>query len=131
MKWPSFEFIFTLVLIDSILPIIEDVLLKEIDWWILLSLFGVLCILCAVYFRQLWSYKLAALFFGAKVVSAIIFVYLYLKDIGLAEMISNPRLLIINSIYLLSLLISLPLSIFFIKLWKIYRPRHITDSSSI
>lgn len=127
MKWPSFRFIITLVLIDSVLPIIKDILLKEVDWWILLSLLGTFCILYALYLRQLWGYKLLIFVFGVKVVSAVGFISLYLRDLGLSEILSNPRLLTINSISLLSLLISLPLLIFFINLWKIYRPRGVTE----
>ncbi len=127
MKLPSFNFILTLVLIDSLLPIIKNVLLNQIDWWILLSIFGAFSIFYLIYLRQLWGYKFAVFVFGFKVISTVIVISLYLKDFGLSEILSNPRLFTINSISLLSIVISLPLCIFFIKLWRIYQPREITE----
>mgnify|MGYP001595134732 FL=1 len=123
MKWPSFNFIITLVLIDSLLPTIKNILLNKVDWWILLSIFGTFCIFYAIYLRQLWGYKLAVFVFGLKTVSEIIFIPFYLKQFGFSGIISDPKLFIINSISFLSLLISLPLFVFFINLWRIYRPK--------
>ena len=122
----SFEFILILTLIDSLLPTIKNIILKQVDWWVLLSLFGTLCILYAVYLRQLWGYKLAIFVFGVKVISDVFFTSWYLRNFSLSEILSDPRLLIINSISLLSFLISLPLLIFFINLWRLYRPRQVT-----
>ena len=124
----SFEFILILTLIDSLLPTIKDILLKQINWLVFLSLFGTFGILYSVYLRKLWGFKLAVFVFGVKTISAIVLTSLYLKDFGLSEVFYNSRLFTINSISLLSLLISLPMLVFFTNLLKkTYRPMQIRE----
>jgi hypothetical protein len=123
MPKPSFVFIFILVLIDSLIPMIKKLAFNQIDWFILVSIVGTFGILYAIYFRQKWGYGLAIVVFGLKTISSIAFLSFYITEFGISGIISNQKLFLINSFLALEILLSFPLLLFFINRFKTYKPK--------